>query len=173
MQYFGIRICWMKKIFCLRTGQDNEHVHCVQVHLLQKRCVKRMCIEMCIEMWIVWSERSWLYEKCEMEKYIAAAGCGNYIYNIKCYGKSSIRTQRRTLVIFTLFRIVIYTIGNLCIAMAANDQEIWIVSCICQSCNGNSVVNDLGCSVLPWQDNDKEYSGSSYCTGGYCTGQYR
>ena len=23
------------------------------------------------------------------------------------------------------------------------------VSCICQSCNGNSVVNDLGCSVLP------------------------
>ena len=46
------------------------------------------------------------------------------IIYIKCYGKSSIRTQRRTLVIFTLFRIGIYTIGNLCIAMAANDQEI-------------------------------------------------
>lgn len=59
-----------------------------------------------------------------MEKYIATAGCGNYIYNIKRYGKNSVWTQRRTLVIFALFRIGIYTIGNLCIAMAANDQEI-------------------------------------------------
>ena len=48
-----------------------------------------------------------------MEKYIAAAGCGNYIYNIKRYGKSSIRTQRRTLVIFTLFRIGVYIIALL------------------------------------------------------------
>ena len=59
-----------------------------------------------------------------MEKYIAAAGCGNYIYNIKRYVKKSDWTQRITLVIFALFRNGIYTIGNLCIAMAANDQEI-------------------------------------------------
>ena len=45
-----------------------------------------------------------------MEKYIAAAGCGNYIYNIKRYGKNSVWTQRRTLVIFALFLLGIYAL---------------------------------------------------------------
>ena len=46
-----------------------------------------------------------------MEKYIAAAGCGNYIYNIKRYGKNSVWTQRRTLVILLFFGLEFILLG--------------------------------------------------------------
>ncbi|MFR5193007.1 MAG: hypothetical protein ACLTFZ_10535 [Lachnospiraceae bacterium] len=34
------QICWMKKIFCLRTGQDNEHVHdlCPSAFIAKTMC---------------------------------------------------------------------------------------------------------------------------------------
>ena len=46
----GIRICWMKKIFCLRTGQDNEHVQglCTSVFYAKndmlKECAQKIRI---------------------------------------------------------------------------------------------------------------------------------